>query len=102
MSDIGKDDCIILNKCIQGLVQAVRQYYKTSVKIVNNLRFIGGNVDPFLYIKKSAKGIVYIALYDIKAIDNAIVALRNNELVLKVMFKQQGSSTKLQSKLLII
>ena len=27
MSDMGKDDCIILNKCIYGLVQRARQYY---------------------------------------------------------------------------
>ena len=63
MSDIGKDDCIILNKCICILVQAVRQYYKTVIGFLNNLGFIGSNVNPCLYVKKSAKGIVYIALY---------------------------------------
>ena len=63
MSDIGKDHCIILNKYIYSLVQEVRQYYKKAVKILKNLEFIGGNVDPCLYIKKSAKGVVYKALY---------------------------------------
>ena len=60
-------------------------------------RFVGGNVDPCLNIKKSTKGIVYIALYvddnlmvgDIKAIDDAIAALKNNGLVLKIVEELQ-------------
>ena len=63
MSNIGKNDCIILNKCIYALVQAARQYYKKAAKILKNLGFIRGNVDPCLYVKKSAKGILYIALH---------------------------------------
>ena len=58
-----------------------------------NLGFVGGNVDPCLYVKKSAKGVVYIALYvnnnlmigDMAAIDDAISALKNIRIVLKVM-----------------
>ena len=52
----------------------------------------GGNVDPCLYVKKSAKCIVYIAPYvdkfmvgNVKVIDNTTAALRSNGLVLKVM-----------------
>ena len=90
MSDVGKDDCIILNKCIYGLVQAVRQYYKKDIK---NLVFLGGNVDPCLYTKKSAKDTVYKALYVddnimicvIEAIDGAISALKENGLGLMIM-----------------
>ena len=63
LSDIGTDDCIILNKCIYGLVQAARKHYKKDIRILRNLRFEGGNVNPCLYVKKSAKGIEYIALY---------------------------------------
>ena len=59
---IGKDDCIILNKCIYGFAKEERQYYKKSVKILKNLEFVGGNVDPCLYIKKIATAAVYIAL----------------------------------------
>ena len=33
MSDVGKDDCIILNKYIYGLVQTARQYYKKAIKM---------------------------------------------------------------------
>ena len=32
-----KDDLIILHKCIYGLVQAVRQYYKKAIEILKNL-----------------------------------------------------------------
>ena len=64
-----------------------------TIKILKHLGFTGGNVDPCLYVKKNAKAIEYAALYiddnlrlgDIKAIDNAITALKNNGLVLKVM-----------------
>ena len=34
MSDIGNNDCVILKKCINGLVQAARQYNKMAVKIL--------------------------------------------------------------------
>ena len=84
IADVKKDDCIILNKCIYGLVKAACQYYKKAVEILKSSSFIGGNIDPCLYVKKSTKGIVYIALYvddnlmidDIAAIDDAIVALK--------------------------
>ena len=33
-------DSIILNKCINGLVQAPRQHYKKAVEITNKLGFI--------------------------------------------------------------
>ena len=50
------------------------------MEILKNLGFIRSNSGPCLYVKKSLKGIVYVALYiddnlmegDIKAIDNAI------------------------------
>ena len=61
-SDVGKDDCIILSKCIYCLVQEARQYHKKAIKILKNLGFIRGNVNPCLYVKKSAKGLVYVAL----------------------------------------
>ena len=48
ISDVGRYDCIILNKCIYGFVQAARQYYKKAIKIQKNSGFIGGNVDPCL------------------------------------------------------
>ena len=54
---------------------------------------MGGNVDPCLYVKKSEKVMVYVALHiydhlmreDVEAIDDALTALKEKELVLKVM-----------------
>ena len=63
MSNIGKYDCISLNKCIYGLVQTWRQYYKKAVEIVKRSGFFVGNVDLCIYVKKIEKNIVYAALY---------------------------------------
>ena len=66
---------------------------KKAVKILKNFGFMRGNVDPCLNVKKSLKGIVYIACYvgsnlmlgNFKVTDNALSALKNNGLVLKVL-----------------
>ena len=58
------------------------QYYKNSVQILKKLGFIGGNIDPCLYVMNNKKDIVYVALYvddnlmivDIEAIEEAITA----------------------------
>ena len=60
---------------------------------MKNSSFVGGSIDPCLYVKKSTKVVVYIALYidnnlmvgDIAAIDNAIEVLKSKGLVLKIM-----------------
>ena len=52
---------------------------------------MGGNVDPYLYVKKRVKGIVHVDLCiddnlmigDVEAINNAIAAIKENRLVLK-------------------
>ena len=93
MSNMGKDDCIILNKCIYSLVQAARQYYKKAITNLKNSGFVGGNVDPCLYINKSVKGVIYVAQYvgdnliveDMVAIDEVISAVKSNSLVLKIV-----------------
>ena len=54
ISDVGRDDCFVLNKCIYGLVQATRQNYKKAVEILKKSGFVGGNVNPCLY--KELKG----------------------------------------------
>ena len=58
ISNVKKDNCTILNKCMHGLVQAAWQYYKEPVEILKNSGFIRGSIDPCLYVKMSAKGIV--------------------------------------------
>ena len=55
MPDIRRDDFIVLNKYIYGLVPAARQYYKKAVEILKKLESIGGNVDPYLYVRRVRK-----------------------------------------------
>ena len=57
MHDVKKDDCIILNKCIYGLVQAAWQYYKKAVEIVKSSDSIKVSINLCLYVKKSLKSI---------------------------------------------
>ena len=93
MSDITKDDCIISNKCIYNLIQSAHKCYKKAVDILKSSSFIGGSIDPCFYVNKSAKGIVYIALYvdnnlmvgNIATIHDVIKALKSKGLVLKIV-----------------
>ena len=55
MQNVGNDNFIILNKCIYGLVQAARQSYKKAVEILNKSGFVGGHVNPCLYVKRVRK-----------------------------------------------
>ena len=87
--DISKDYCFILNKCIYDLVQAD----KKDIKVLKKLGFMRGNNNPCLYIKKSAMDRMHAALCvddnllegNIKAIDDMIVAFKENWLVLKIV-----------------
>ena len=62
------------------------------MEILKKIGFTGGDVDPCLYMKKSKKGLVFIALYvddnlmvgHPKAIDEAIEGMKKHGLVLKV------------------
>ena len=56
MTNMSKVVCIILNKCISGLIKATRQYYKKAIEILKKVGLIGGNVDPCLYMKKIFAG----------------------------------------------
>ena len=57
---------------------------KISCQDPEKFGFVKGNVNPCLYVKKSNKGIVYVALYvgdnlmigDVEANDNAMTALK--------------------------
>ena len=79
MTNVSKDDWIILNKWIYG-IQAARQYYKKAIEIAE---CIEGNFNPCLYVKKSAKGAVHVAKPKGKWWGNG--GLKKNGLVLKVM-----------------
>ena len=61
--------------------------------ILKSSGFGGGCIDPCLNVKKSTKGIVFVALYvddnlmidDKATIDDAILPFKNKGLVLKIM-----------------
>ena len=86
------NEVLILDKCIYGLVQSVRQYHKKAVKILKKIGFEGGEVDPCLYMRRCAKGIVFLALYvddnllvgHPVVIEDTIKKMRKKGLVLKV------------------
>ena len=67
-------------------------YYKKAVEILKSSSFFGGSIDPSLYFKKSAKDIVYVALYvddnliigDIATIDDDIEASKRKGLLLNI------------------
>ena len=92
MQGVSEDDALALNKCIYGLVQAARQYYKKMVRILKDIGFAGGYVDPCLFMKDYVKGLIYIALYmdenlligHTRAILGVIGNLREKGLVLKI------------------
>ena len=41
-----EDEVLLLQKCIDGLVQAARQYNKKMKEILRKIGFTGGDVDP--------------------------------------------------------
>ena len=40
-----------------------QQYYKKAVEFLKKMGFVGINIDPLCYAKKSEKFVVYAALY---------------------------------------
>lgn len=92
LEDSNDDEALLLLTTIYGLVQSARQYYKKARGILRKIGFTGGDVDPCLFVKKSSKGIVYIALYvddnllvgHPEAIDDAIQQMKKHGLILKI------------------
>ena len=77
-----------LQPCFSG-----KTVLQKAVKILKNLAFLEGNANPCLSIKKSAKGIVFVALYvncsilvgNDDALYHAIRSLNNTSWSLKVV-----------------
>ena len=92
MPEAQEDEVLLLQKCIYGLVQAARQYNKKMVEILKKIGFTGGDVDPCLFVKRSSKGICFIAIYvddnllvgHPAAIEETIELLKENGLILKI------------------
>ena len=56
MKCVGKNNFIIFEKCIHGLVQAARQYKMKAAEILKKVGSTRDNVDLHLYMKKSENG----------------------------------------------
>ncbi len=92
VDSVGDDDALLLQRCIYGLVQSARQYHKKIVEILRKIGFEGGEVDPCLFMRKSKKGLVYIALYvddnllvgHPAAIEETVQQLKAHGLILKI------------------
>ena len=62
-TEVDDTDCVKLLKFIYGLVQAARQWWKKLTKILRDMGFIGGDVDPCLMMYDGPFGRVFIGLY---------------------------------------
>jgi hypothetical protein len=78
-----EEECVILNKCIYGTVQAARQWSKKFRNQLKKLGFLISSIDPCLMIKRNEDGIVLLCIYvddvclmgDKKAVENAIIQI---------------------------
>ena len=57
-----RKDCIILGKCVYGLVKAAMQYNKKALEVMEMVGFMNRNVDPLFSMIKSTKVVVYTTL----------------------------------------
>ena len=83
---VDKEDCLILQKAIYGLVQAARQFWKKIVDKMQEGRFKLSEADPSMLYKEDEKGVHIIIIYidDMliigkeEAIDDAIKVLQGH------------------------
>ena len=57
------DDCVELLKTIYGISQASRAFYNFISRILRDIGFEGGDVDPCLMQWTSLKGIIMVGIY---------------------------------------
>ena len=83
---VDKEDCLILQKAIYGLVQAGRQFWKKIVDKMQEGGFKLSEADPCMLYKEDEKGVCIIIIYidDMliigkeEAIDDAIKVLQGH------------------------
>ena len=82
---VDKEDCLIFQKAIYGLVQAARQFWKKIVDKMQEGGFKLSEADPCMLYKEDEKGVCIIIIYiDMliigkeEAIDNAIKVLQGH------------------------
>ena len=84
--DVDKEDCLILQKAIYGLVQAARQFWKKIVDKMQEGGFQLSEADPCMLYKEDERGVWIIIIYidDMliigkeEAIDDAIKVLQGH------------------------
>ena len=84
--EVDKEDCLILQKAIYGLVQAARQFWKKIVDKMQEGGFKLSEADPCMLYKEDEKGVCIIIIYidDMliigkeEAIDDAIRVLQGH------------------------
>ena len=60
--DVDKEDCLILQKAIYGLVQAARQFWKKIVDKMQEGGFQHSKADPCMWYKADEKGVCNIII----------------------------------------
>ena len=83
---LDKEDCLILQKAIYGLVQATRQFWKKIVDMMQEGGFKLSEADPCMLYKEDEKGVCIIIIYievmliigKEEAIDDAIKVLQGH------------------------
>ena len=61
--DVDKEDCLILQKAIYGLVQATRQFWKKIMDKMQGGGFQLSEADPCILYKEHEKGVCSIIIY---------------------------------------
>ena len=83
---VDREDCLILQKAIYGLVQAARQFWKKIVDKMQEGSFKLSQADPCMLYKEDEKGVSIIIIYidDMliidkeEAIDDAVKVLQGH------------------------
>ena len=60
---VDKEDCLILQRAIYGLVQAARQFWKNIVDKMQGRGFKLSEDDPCMLYKEDEKGVCIIIIY---------------------------------------
>ena len=61
--DVDREDCLILQKAIYGLVETARQFWKKTVDKMQGGGFQLSEADPCMLYKEDEKGVFIIIVY---------------------------------------
>ena len=80
--DVDKEDCLILQKAIYGLVQAARQFWKKIVDKMQGGGFQLSEADLCMLYKEDEKGVCIIIIY----IDDMLIIGKRKPLMLQLKY----------------